>query len=57
MFHRTLSNYIRTLLKTGFELLDVVEPKPAEEMLSMYPNFRDDLRMSHFVVFKARKWI
>jgi SAM-dependent methyltransferase len=55
LFHRTLSNYIRTLLRTGFELLDVVEPKPAEEMLDKYPKFRDDLRMSHFVVFKAQK--
>ena len=54
-FHRTLSNWIVTLLETGFELLDVIEPKPAEEMLSRYPRFRDDLRMSHFIVFKARK--
>ena len=55
LFHRTLSNYIRTLLRTGFELLDVIEPKPAEEMLSAYPGFRDDIRMCHFIVFKARK--
>jgi hypothetical protein len=39
----------------GFELLDVVEPKPAEEMLERYPRFQDDYRMSHFIVFKARK--
>jgi hypothetical protein len=32
-----------------------IEPKPAEEMLSAYPRFRDDFRMSHFIVFKARK--
>jgi SAM-dependent methyltransferase len=55
LFHRTLSNYLKTLLETGFELLDVVEPKPSEEMLVRYPRFRDDLRMSHFIVFKARK--
>jgi hypothetical protein len=55
LYHRTLSNYIRTLLQTGFELLDVVEPKPAGEMLARYPRFRDDLRMSHFIVFKAQK--
>ena len=55
IFHRTLSNYILTLLRTGFELLDVIEPKPAEKMLEQYPEFRDDLRMSHFIVFKARK--
>jgi SAM-dependent methyltransferase len=55
LFHRTLSSYVRALLHTGFDLLDVVEPKPAEEMLQEYPRFRDDLRMSHFFVFKARK--
>jgi SAM-dependent methyltransferase len=55
IYHRTLSNYIRTLLRAGFELLDVIEPRPAEEMLERYPAFRDDLRMSHFIVFKARK--
>jgi 2-polyprenyl-3-methyl-5-hydroxy-6-metoxy-1,4-benzoquinol methylase len=55
LYHRTLSNYVRTLIHTGFELLDVVEPKPAEEMLARYPRFRDDLRMTHFIVFKAQK--
>jgi SAM-dependent methyltransferase len=55
LFHRTLSHYLRALLETGFELQDVIEPKPAEEMLDTYPRFRDDLRMCHFVVFKARK--
>jgi SAM-dependent methyltransferase len=55
LFHRTLSNYVRALLHTGFDLLDVVEPKPAEEMLQAYPRFRDDFRMSHFIVFKAQK--
>ena len=55
LFHRTLSNYIRTLLGTGFALLDVVEPKPGEEMLVKYPRFRDDFRMSHFILFKAQK--
>lgn len=55
LYHRTLSTYLRTLLRMGFELLDAVEPKPAEEMLDRYPRFRDDYRMSHFIVFKARK--
>ena len=55
LFHRTLSTYLKALLNVGFELLDVVEPKPSEEMLSRYPEFVDDLRMSHFIVFKAIK--
>lgn len=55
LFHRTLSNYIRTLLHASFALLDVIEPKPAEEMIQEYPRFRDDSRMCDFIVFKAQK--
>ena len=55
LFHRTLSTYLRTLLRMGFTLVDVIEPKPAEEMLAQYPHFRDDVRMSHFIIFKLQK--
>jgi SAM-dependent methyltransferase len=55
LFHRTLSTYLRTLLRMDFLLLDVIEPMPAEEMLARYPHFRDDFRMSHFIVFKLQK--
>jgi SAM-dependent methyltransferase len=55
LFHRTLSNYLNTLLETGFELQGVVEPEPSEEMLARYPGFAHHLRMSHFIVLKARK--
>ena len=54
-FHRTLSEYFRSFLESGFKLLDLVEPKPVEDMLSKYPGFRDDFRMSHFIVIKASK--
>jgi SAM-dependent methyltransferase len=54
-FHRTLFNYVRSLLQAGFCLLDVVEPKPAEAMLEAYPDFRHDLRRRHFIVFKAQR--
>jgi SAM-dependent methyltransferase len=55
LFHRTLSNYVKALLEAGFELLDLDEPKPSEEMLVRYPGYEHHLRMSHFIVFKARK--
>jgi ubiquinone/menaquinone biosynthesis C-methylase UbiE len=55
VFHRTLTEYLRSFLISGFRLVDMVEPKPAEDMLSRYPGFRDDFRMSHFIVIKARK--
>ena len=55
LFHRTLSNYLRAVRETGFALLDVIEPKPSEEMLAQYPGYEHHLRMSHFIVFKAQK--
>jgi SAM-dependent methyltransferase len=54
LYHRTLANYLTTLLELGFELLGVVEPKPSEEMMVKYPRFRDDLRMCHFRVQGAQ---
>ena len=55
LFHRTLSEYLKSIALCGFELLDFVEPHPSEEMMVKYPKFRDDLRMCDFIVIKARK--
>jgi ubiquinone/menaquinone biosynthesis C-methylase UbiE len=53
-FHRTLTTYFRALKKTGFIIEDFVEPTPAQDKLEKFPDFRDDVRMCHFLVFKAR---
>ncbi|KKB75528.1 MULTISPECIES: class I SAM-dependent methyltransferase [Bacillus] len=54
-FHRTLTSYMNTLIKTGFMLEGLVEPKPSEEMLKKYPSFEEDFRCPDFIVFKLRK--
>jgi ubiquinone/menaquinone biosynthesis C-methylase UbiE len=54
-FHRTLTNYYRTILDTGFIIEDLMEPYPSQDAIKKHPDFRDDLRMSHFLVFKLRK--
>lgn len=54
-FHRTLTSYINTLIKTGFILEKIVEPKPSKEMLKRYPSFEEDLRCADFIVFKLIK--
>jgi 2-polyprenyl-3-methyl-5-hydroxy-6-metoxy-1,4-benzoquinol methylase len=54
-FHRTLTSYFNTVIEAGFVVESLVEPKPSEEMIRKYPGFKDDLRMCHFLVFKARK--
>jgi 2-polyprenyl-3-methyl-5-hydroxy-6-metoxy-1,4-benzoquinol methylase len=54
-FHRTLTSYINTLIKTGFVLESIVEPIPSKEMLKKYPSFEEDFRCADFIVFKLKK--
>ncbi|WP_088104203.1 class I SAM-dependent methyltransferase [Halalkalibacter urbisdiaboli] len=55
LFHRTLTSYINTLIKIGFVLEGIVEPKPSIEMLQKYPSFEEDFRCADFIVFKLKK--
>jgi len=54
-FHRTLTSYFRTIIGTGFLVEDLMEPYPSQEAIGKHPHFIDDLRMSHFLVFKLKK--
>lgn len=54
-FHRTLTSYFQAIVEVGFTIEALVEPRPSEEMLRKYPEFREDLRICHFLAFKARK--
>ena len=54
-FHRTLTSYVRALIGTGFVLEDLIEGKPTEEAIAEGPGWRDDLRMTHVIVFDCRK--
>ena len=54
-FHRTLTSYFRTIVGTGFMIEDMMEPHPSQEAIGKHPDFIDDLRMSHFLVFRLRK--
>ncbi|KAA1191458.1 class I SAM-dependent methyltransferase [Paenibacillus sp. B2(2019)] len=55
IFHRTLSSYVNTIVRTGFQINEMIEPKPSAEMLEKYPSFEEDFRCSDFLVFKLRK--
>lgn len=43
-YHKTLTTYLNTLLKTGFALDSIVEPMPAPHLLDTVPGMRDELR-------------
>ncbi|MCM3761412.1 class I SAM-dependent methyltransferase [Alkalihalobacillus oceani] len=55
LFHRTLTSYINALLKTGFQLEAIEEPKPSADMLQKHRAFSDNFRYSNFIVFKLKK--
>ncbi len=54
-YHRTLSSYVDTFIKSGFHLEAMQEPQPSSEMLDQYPGFKDELRMCNFIVFRLRQ--
>lgn len=54
-YHRTLTSYIGTLLKCGFEIIDVVEPMPPKEMLDEIEGMKDELRRPMMLLISARK--
>jgi hypothetical protein len=50
-----LTTYINSLLKEGFEVTGVVEPKPAENLLYTVPGMLDELRRPMMLLISARK--
>lgn len=54
-YHRTLTTYLNSLIKAGFEITEVVEPKPAENLLHSIPGMLDELRRPMMLLVSARK--
>ena len=53
-YHRTLTAYLRTLLKNGFEIEDFVEPQPPENMRDL-PGMEDEMRRPMMLIVSAQK--
>lgn len=53
-YHRTLTTYLRSLLKLGFQLVDVAEPQPPQEMLDL-PGMQDEMRRPMMLIVSARR--
>ena len=56
-YHRTLTTYLNTLIKAGFEITNVVEPEPEENMLKEIPGMEDELRRPMMLLVSAKKKI
>lgn len=53
-YHRSLTTYLRTLMKNGFSISDFCEPQPSAEMMNI-PGMKDELRRPMMLLISARK--
>ena len=53
-YHRTLTDHWKALTQAGFQVLDLVEPQPPEEMLDL-PGMKDEMRRPMMLLIKAKK--
>lgn len=53
-YHRTLTTYLNTLLQNRFEIDNIIEPKPPEEMLHI-EGMKDEMRRPMMLLVSAKK--
>ncbi|EAF2243841.1 class I SAM-dependent methyltransferase [Listeria monocytogenes] len=53
-YHRTVTTYIQTLLKNGFQINSVIEPEPAPELKDL-PEMQDEYRRPMMLLISATK--
>lgn len=54
-YHKTLTTYINSLLLSGFEICELIEPQPDEWMLDTIPEMKDELRRPMMLLISAKK--
>jgi SAM-dependent methyltransferase len=54
-YHKTLTTYVNGLIKMGFEITGLVEPKPSGNLLDTVPEMLDELRRPMMLLVSARK--
>lgn len=54
-YHRTVTNYVNSLIKSGFEIMEITEPEPDPKLLNTVLGMKDELRRPMFLIISARK--
>lgn len=54
-FFRTLSEYVNTLIETGFRIDRIEEPRAGDEATARCPNVADTRLVPYFLVFQCRR--
>lgn len=52
-YHRTLTSYVSSLLSSGFELINLIEPKPPVEMREL-EEMKNEMRRPMMLLISAR---
>ncbi|MUT67354.1 bifunctional 2-polyprenyl-6-hydroxyphenol methylase/3-demethylubiquinol 3-O-methyltransferase UbiG [Paenibacillus sp. NEAU-GSW1] len=53
-YHKTLTTYVNTLIRSGFEITGLVEPEPEKRILGM-PGMANELRRPMMLLVSAKK--
>lgn len=54
-YHRTVTTYINTLIKSGFEIIEINEPQPDPKLLNRSEAMKNEIRRPMFLIISARK--
>ncbi len=54
-YHKTVTTYVNTLIKFGFEITGLREPEPDLELFKNNPEMKDELRRPMFLIISAQK--
>lgn len=54
-YHKTMTTYVNSLIKSGFEITGLVEPMPEENLLHTVPGMLDELRRPMMLLISSRK--
>jgi 2-polyprenyl-3-methyl-5-hydroxy-6-metoxy-1,4-benzoquinol methylase len=54
-YHRPISDYARTCRNAGFQIRDIAEPLPPDEILAQRDDMREYLRAPYFMIFDCVK--
>ena len=54
-YHRTLTTYLKCLLRQGFTIKDVIEPQPAPDMIKEHPCLKEEFRRPMMLLISAVK--
>ncbi|MCF7920085.1 MAG: class I SAM-dependent methyltransferase [Candidatus Cloacimonetes bacterium] len=54
-FHRTLATYTKAYSDAGFSIERIIEPTATAEMIDIYPELIDELRVPNFIIYILSK--